>query len=109
MTLVISGFWMKKYLAKTYFKKIDWRTNDVAVLPSGKTAAGLTFYYITKSIIEDDGNVKEFTIKQTRTDTFEVKYVSATQLSLLQIEKIKEAIILYLEPNLKFSFLRKTV
>jgi hypothetical protein len=35
---------------------------------------------------------------------FEVKYVSATQLSLLQIEKIKEAIILYLEPNLKFSF-----
>jgi hypothetical protein len=23
MTLVISGFWMKKYLAKTYFKKID--------------------------------------------------------------------------------------
>jgi phenylacetate-CoA ligase len=97
----------KSTLQRPILKKLIGRTNDVAVLPSGKTAAGLTFYYITKSIIEDDGNVKEFTIKQTRTDTFEVKYVSATQLSLLQIEKIKEAIILYLEPNLKFSFLRK--
>jgi phenylacetate-CoA ligase len=38
-----------------------------------------------------------------------VKYVSATQLSLLQIEKIKEAIILYLEPNLKFSFKKNSL
>jgi phenylacetate-CoA ligase len=34
-------------------------TNDIAVLPSGKSA-GLTFYYITKSIIEDDGNVRVY-------------------------------------------------
>jgi phenylacetate-CoA ligase len=98
----------KSTLQKPILKKLIGRTNDVAVLPSGKTAAGLTFYYITKSIIEDDGNVKEFTIKQTQTGVFEVNYVSETELSLLQIKKIKEAIVLYLEPNLKFNFIRKT-
>jgi phenylacetate-CoA ligase len=98
----------KSTLQKPILKKLIGRTNDVAVLPSGKTAAGLTFYYITKSIIEDDGNVKEFTIKQTQTGVFEVNYVSETELSLVQIKKIKEAIVLYLEPNLKFNFIRKT-
>ena len=97
----------KSTLQKPILKKLIGRTNDVAVLPSGKKAPGLTFYYITKSIIEDDGNVKEFVIKQTQTDTFEIKYVSETELNLAQIEKIEKAIILYLEPNLKFSFIRK--
>jgi phenylacetate-CoA ligase len=98
----------KSTLHKPILKKLIGRTNDVAVLPSGKKAPGLSFYYITKSIIEDDGNVKEFVIKQTKTDTFEIKYVSETELNLVQIEKIKQAIILYLEPNLKFNFIRKT-
>lgn len=97
----------KSTLQKPILKKLIGRTNDVAVLPSGKKAPGLTFYYITKSIIEDDGNVKEFVIKQTQTDTFEIKYVSETELNLAQIKKIEKAIILYLEPNLKFSFIRK--
>lgn len=98
----------KSTIQKPILKKLIGRTNDVAVLPSGKKAPGLTFYYITKSIIEDDGNVKEFVIKQTKTDTFQIKYVSETELNLAQIEKIEQAIILYLEPDLKFTFIRKT-
>jgi phenylacetate-CoA ligase len=94
-------------LQKPILKKLIGRTNDVAILPSGKKAPGLTFYYITKSVIEDDGNVKEFVIKQTQTDTFEIKYISETELNLTQIKKIEQAIILYLEPNLKFIFIRK--
>ena len=97
----------KSTLQKPILKKLIGRTNDVAILPSGKKSPGLTFYYVTKSIIEDDGNVKEFVIKQTKIDTFEIKYVSETELNLAQIEKIEKAIALYLEPNLKFSFLRK--
>ena len=77
MILVILGFWMKKArLKKPILKKLIGRTNDVALLPSGKKSPGLTFYYVTKSIIEDDGNVKEFVIKQTKIDTFEIEYVS---------------------------------
>ncbi|MGO4817151.1 phenylacetate--CoA ligase family protein [Flavobacterium sp. W22_SRS_FP1] len=97
----------KSTLQKPILKKLIGRTNDIAVLPSGKKAPGLSFYYITKSAIEDDGNVKEFVIEQKQTDTFEVQYVSETELNLLQIEKIEQAIILYLEPNLKFIFIRK--
>ena len=99
----------KSTLQKPILKKLIGRTNDVAVLPSGKKSPGLTFYYVTKSIIEDDGNVKEFVIKQTKIDTFEVEYVSETELNLEQIEKIERATALYLEPNLKFSFIRKKV
>jgi phenylacetate-CoA ligase len=94
-------------LQKPILKKLIGRSNDVAVLPSGKKAPGLTFYYITKSIIEDDGNVKEFLIKQTKIDSFQVEYISDSPLNLLQIEKIEKSITLYLEPNLKFSFTRK--
>ena len=94
---------------KPILKKLIGRTNDVAILPSGKKSPGLTFYYVTKSIIEDDGNVKEFIIKQTQLDTFEIQYVSEIELNTEQIEKIKSAIDLYLEPNLNFTFTRKTV
>ena len=97
----------KSTLQKPILKKLIGRTNDVAILPSGKKSPGLTFYYVTKSIIEDDGNVKEFVIKQTKTDTFEVEYVSENELDLAQIQKIEQSIALYLEPNLIFIFYRK--
>ncbi len=92
---------------KPILKQLIGRTNDVAILPSGKKSPGLTFYYVTKSIIEDDGNVKEFIIKQTKVDTFEIDYVSENELSDDQVAKIEDAIALYLEPNLNFTFHRK--
>ena len=97
----------KSTLQKPILKKLIGRTNDVAILPSGKKSPGLTFYYVTKSIIEDDGNVKEFVIKQTKRDTFEIEYVSETELNLAQIEKIEKAIALYLENDLVFIFHKK--
>jgi phenylacetate-CoA ligase len=97
----------KSTLQKPILKKLIGRTNDVAILPSGKKSPGLTFYYVTKSIIEDDGNVKEFVIRQTKIDTFEIEYVSETELNLAQIEKIEKAIALYLENDLVFIFHKK--
>ncbi|MFL9830048.1 phenylacetate--CoA ligase family protein [Flavobacterium sp. ST-87] len=97
----------KSTLEKPILKQLIGRTNDIAILPSGKKSPGLTFYYVTKSIIEDDGNVKEFVIKQREIDQFEIEYVSETELDLVQIQKIEQAIALYLEPNLHFAFIRK--
>jgi len=97
----------KSTLQKPILKKLIGRSNDIAILPSGKKSPGLTFYYITKSIIEDDGNVKEFVIKQTKINSFEIEYVSEIVLSEIQIQKIEAAIALYLEPNLKFIFTKK--
>ena len=92
---------------KPILQQLIGRTNDIAILPSGKKSPGLTFYYVTKSIIEDDGNVKEFVIKQTKIDTFDIEYVSQTELNWEQIEKIETAIALYLEKGLIFTFIRK--
>jgi phenylacetate-CoA ligase len=92
---------------KPILKQLIGRTNDIALLPSGKKSPGLTFYYVTKSIIEDDGNVQEFIIKQIKTDHFEIEYVSQTELNQEQIQKIETAISLYLEKGLVFSFIRK--
>ncbi|WP_269226734.1 phenylacetate--CoA ligase family protein [Flavobacterium eburneipallidum] len=97
----------KSTTKKPILKKLIGRTNDIAILPSGKKSPGLTFYYVTKSIIEDDGNVKEFVIKQTKIDTFEIEYVSKTELNQEQIQKIEAAIALYLEKGLIFTFIRK--
>jgi phenylacetate-CoA ligase len=98
---------MKSTAKKPILQQLIGRTNDIAILPSGKKSPGLTFYYVTKSIIEDDGNVKEFVIKQTKIDTFDIEYVSQTELNLEQIQKIEAAITLYLEKGLIFTFIRK--
>lgn len=97
----------KSTFKKPLLKKLIGRTNDFALLPSGKKSPGLTFYYVTKSIIEDDGNVKEFIITQLKLDTFEIEYVSTFELTSLQIKKIEDAIRTYLEDGLTFIFTRK--
>ena len=97
----------KSTFKKPILKKLIGRTNDIAILPSGKKSPGLTFYYVTKSIIEDDGNVKEFVIKQTKIDTFDIEYVSQIALTTTQIQHIEKAITTYLENGLTFTFTRK--
>lgn len=88
-------------------KKLIGRSNDLVTLPSGKTAAGLTLYYVTKSLIEESGNVKEFIIEQVSANEFNIIYVSDTELSNQQFEDIKKAMSLYLEPGLHYNFHRR--
>jgi phenylacetate-CoA ligase len=85
-------------------KKLIGRTNDVAVLPSGKKSPGLTFYYISKSLLEGGGFMKEFIIKQTSIDSFHFEYVADREISESEKKKVYEAMDLYLEPGLKASF-----
>ncbi|PWK20593.1 phenylacetate-CoA ligase [Xanthomarina spongicola] len=92
---------------KPILEKLIGRTNDIAILPSGKKAAGLTFYYITKSIIEDDGNVKEFVIEQHKKNTFIIKYVSLYELSVEKMKLISKEMEQYLEKGLHIDFERK--
>lgn len=102
------GVLSKKSSLKTpILETLIGRTNDIAYLPSGKKAAGLTFYYITKSIIEDDGNVKEFVIEQLQKDTFKIIYVSALPLSEDKIKMITKEMTNYLEDGLTILFERK--
>ena len=93
-------------IKKPILEKLIGRTNDIVLLPSGKKAAGLTFYYVTKTIIEDHNNVKEFIIEQLKLDSFKISYVSDELLSASKINLIEEAISKYLEPNLTIHFER---
>lgn len=96
----------KSTFKKPILEKLIGRTNDIAILPSGKKASGLTFYYITKSIIEEDGNVKEFIIEQHKKDYFIIKYVSKEELSPEKTEFILHEMERYLEKGLQINFER---
>ena len=92
-----------------FLQKLTGRTNDVAKLPSGKVVPGLTFYYVTKSIIEDAGDVKEFVIKQTKANSFEITYVASATISAEKEDEIKAAIEKYLEKGLSLQLKRVDV
>jgi len=94
----------KSTAKKPILKHLLGRTSDLINLPSGKTAAGLTFYYVTKSVMDKSANVKEFIIKQTKLDTFEIYYVSKTELTPLDKENVNKAVEKYLESNLILNF-----
>lgn len=84
-------------------ESLDGRVNDFARLPSGKTAPGLTFYYISRSILESGGVLKEFIIRQTAIDTFEFDVVSEVPVTEAQQKEILQKMDLYLEPGLKLK------
>lgn len=65
-------------------KKLTGRTNDFAKLPSGKVIPALTFYYVTKSAIENSGQVKEIVVVQQDLDAFDVNYVADKPLNDVQ-------------------------
>jgi len=96
-------------LKKPLLKRLTGRTNDIAKLADGKVVPGLTFYYVTKSIIEDAGSIKEFLIVQTDIDRFKIEYVSDQEFTPAQIQKILSAIETFVGKDLKVDFERKTI
>ncbi len=99
----------KSTLKRPILEKLIGRTNDIARLPDGKVVPGLTFYYVTKTIIEDNGNIKEFVIIQTEIDEFQIEYVSEHELTTEQKNKILDAVGIYVGKNLKIGFERKDI
>jgi phenylacetate-CoA ligase len=85
-------------------EKVSGRINDVIKLPSGKVSPGLTFYYISKKLLEDGGKIKEFIIRQKELDRFLIEYTSDQEISQGEIENCLKAMDIYLESNLKLEF-----
>lgn len=99
---------LKKYKknGRRVVDAIKGRVNDVALLPSGKKSPGLTFYYVSKSMLENSGVIKEFIIKQIKADEFLFEYVATKELTMLQCEQVQQLMDQYLEPGLRPVFLR---
>jgi len=88
-------------------ENLQGRTSDIARLPSGKVVPGLTFYYVTKSIISEDAAILEFVVIQKEPALFEIQYVSATTMSTDQKTSIQQAMDSYLEPGLTVIFIQR--
>ena len=99
----------KSTLQHPILKSLTGRTSDFISLPSGKIAAGLTFYYVTKTVMTKEANVKEFIIEQIEIDTFKIDYVATEALSPPQQKAVQLAVDKYLEPNLNLIFEQKAV
>ena len=81
-------------------KELSGRTNDFIKLPSGKISPGFSFYYISKNILESRSILKEFVVKQTELNKFVFEIVSDRDLNKDEIDRIKQAMDIYLEPGL---------
>lgn len=89
-------------------KSLLGRVSDMVKLPSGKIAAGLTFYYVSRSILENLGIIKEFIIKQTAIDTFVFEVVMDRDFTKTEIVFLEKQMDEYLEPGLKLIVNRVT-
>ena len=109
----IASFHNNKFDKNNYplLKNILGRTNDNVILPNGTTSPGLTFYYISRSILESSGILKEFIIRQVAMDSFVFDIVSDRELNENEIKQINEKMAIYLQPglNLKINRVNKIV
>ena len=87
-------------------EKLIGRTNDFAILPSGKKPSGMTFFSITKALFDHHDKVKEFVITQTKLDTFKIDYTSSDLLEANEIANLEKTLTQFLEPELRFIFER---
>jgi phenylacetate-CoA ligase len=87
-------------------EKLTGRTNVFAILPSGKKVPALSFYYVTKSVIEKNCEVKEFKVIQETRKNFLIKYVAENEFNKDHKILIQKAVDKYLEPGLNLEFTR---
>ena len=85
------------HILQPRLEQLIGRTNDVAILPDGKRVPGLTFYYVTKSLIEDNSPVEEFVIEQHQPDQFKIVYTSSRALEPNEVQAIEKAVLTYLD------------
>lgn len=85
-------------------QNLSGRTNDFAIMPNGRKVPALTFYYVTKTLIKEHLEVKEFIIKQISLNEFIVEYAGGVEFSDEIKRIIQGAFDKYLEPGLHVSF-----
>lgn len=80
--------------------------NDIVMLPSGRKSPGITFYFITRSVLENVNSLKEFIIKQVEIDRFIFEIVSSIDIPEREKILLQKNMDMYLEPGLKFEIHR---
>lgn len=84
-------------------KRLLGGVNDIVRLPSGRESSGISFYFITRKILERGGSLKEFIIRQTAIDKFVIEVVADEPVTDEQKKQIQKNMDMYLEPGLSFE------
>lgn len=84
---------------------LQGRENDMVILPSGKTVPGLVFYYISKAIIDNASDIRQYIVRQNSLNEFDFIVDSDKALSEHVEEDVRKKIEEYLEPDLSISFI----
>ena len=92
--------------ARKRLRSLEGRVNDTILLPSGKRAAGMTFYYISRRILESSGVLREFVIHQRGIADFEFEVVTDRPLERPDEDLIHGILDRYLEPGLNLRIRR---
>ena len=87
-----------------FIKSLMGRSDDLVRLPNGKSAAGLTFYYCSRAILEKTTAIKEIYITQKTLSRFVISYVSDNDLSEKDKNVIQTNIDKMLQPGLDLVF-----
>ena len=87
-------------------KDLTGRTNDIAELPSGRKIPGLTFYYVTKALLKEEGVIREIVVKQEASDSFLILYSGARDLNESEKSNVRDLLYTYMEPGLKLRIER---
>jgi len=94
---------VKNKKGRQYLTGLNGRTNDNIILPSGKKSPGLTFYYISKFLLEELNIIKEFIIRQTSFNKFIFEIISKRNFNKQDLQVIQSHLDNYLEKGLKFE------
>ena len=94
---------INKNKGKTILTNIIGRTNDIAILPSGKKVPGLSFYYaVHDALVDYEKDVIEHQVVQIAKDYFVVNMVVANNVPLKMInDRLQSVFNKYLEKDLK--------
>ena len=91
---------LKEKKGTLYLDKLIGRKNDNIILPNGKISPGLTFYYISKALLEKTGIINEFIIRQVKIDTFIFEMVMSRNFERSEIKYLEKIVSKYLQSNL---------
>lgn len=85
-------------------ERIEGRVNNMVVTPEGKISSGFVFYYMSRSLIENNGGIKKFRIIQDKVDRLIFQIVRDTNFSEKDLQTIVRMTHKFLSPKIKVDF-----
>jgi len=84
---------------QTRILELFGRTNDLAILPNGFRAPGISFYFVVQNLVDTLCNIREFLFRQTP-EGFNFEYVADNPITDEDFKKISKMITLHFKVDI---------